>query len=71
MKVLFDQCTPEALRKELTRARHTGPQTRRESVTSENGDLIDEAARRGYDLLVTADRRMQKQQEHRSGNPCG
>ena len=28
-----------------------------------NGDLIDEAVRRGYDLLLTADRRMQKQQD--------
>ena len=33
-----------------------------------NGDLIDEAVRRGYDLLVTADRRMRKQQEIR-GKP--
>ena len=32
--------------------------------------LIDEAVRRGYDLLVTADRRMRKQQEIR-GNQYG
>lgn len=62
MKVLFDQCTPEALRKELPGHEI---QTADEAGVSdlENGDLIDEAVRRGYDLLVTADRRMQKQQQ--------
>ena len=62
MRVLFDQCTPEALRKELP---GHDIQTANEAGVSdlENGDLIDEAVRRGYDLLVTADRRMQKQEE--------
>ena len=56
MRVLFDQCTPEALRKELP---GHDIQTANEAGVSdlENGDLIDEAVRRGYDLLVTADRR--------------
>ena len=62
MRVLFDQCTPEALRKELP---GHDIQTANEAGVSdlENGDLIDEAVRRGYDLLVTADRPMQKQEE--------
>ena len=62
MKVLFDQCTPEALRKALP---EHDVQTADEAGMGglENGELIDEAVRRGYDLLVTADRRMQKQQE--------
>ena len=60
--MLFDQCTPEALRNELP---GHDIQTANEAGVSdlENGDLIDEAVRRGYDLLVTADRRMQKQEE--------
>ena len=62
MKVLFDQCTPEALRKALPKH---DVQTADEAGMGglENGDflifrkdtyfqLIDEAVRRGYDLLV-------------------
>ena len=62
MKVLFDQCTPEPLREALP---EHDVQTADEAGMGElkNGRLIDEAVRRGYDLLVTADRRMQKQQE--------
>ena len=62
MKVLFDQCTPEALREALPEHDvQTADEARMGGL--ENGELIDEAVRRGYDLLVTADRRMQKQQE--------
>ena len=62
MKVLFDQCTPEPLREALP---EHDVQTADEAGMGElkNGKLIDEAVRKGYDLLVTADRRMQKQQE--------
>ena len=62
MKVLFDQCTPEALREALPEHDiQTADEARMGCL--ENGELIDEAVRRGYDLLVTADRRMRKQQE--------
>ena len=62
MKILFDQCTPEALREALPEHHvQTADEARMGGL--ENGELIDEAVRRGYDLLVTADRRMQKQQE--------
>lgn len=62
MKVLFDQCTPEALREALPEHDiQTADEARMGGL--ENGELIDEAVRRGYDLLVTADRRMRKQQE--------
>lgn len=62
MKVLVDQCTPEELREKLP---EHDIQTADEAGMGEvgNGDLIDEAVRRGYDLLLTADRRMQKQQD--------
>ena len=67
MKLLFDQCTPKGLREELP---EHDVQTADELNIGgiENGQLIDEAVRRGYDLLVTADRRMQKQQDI-SGKP--
>ena len=56
MKELLDQCTPEELREKLP---EHDIQTAEEAGMGElgNGDLIDEAVRRGYDLLLTADRR--------------
>ena len=66
MRVLFDQCTPEALRKKLP---GHDIQTANEAGVNdlENGDLIDEAVRRGYDPLVTADRR---RRSAKSGMPA-
>ena len=62
MKVLFDQCTPKALREALPE--HDVQTAHQAGMADlENGKLIEEAVKRGYDLLVTADRRMQKQQE--------
>ena len=60
MRVLFDQCRPEALQKELP---GHDIQTANEAGVGdlEKGDPSDEAVRRGYDLLVTPDRRIQKQ----------
>lgn len=67
MKVVFDQCTPKQLREALPQ--HDVQTADEAGMGSlKNGDLIDEAVRRGYDLLVTADRRMRKQQEIR-GKP--
>ena len=62
MKVLFDQCTPKALREALPE--HDVQTAHQAGMADlENGKLIEEAVKRGYDLLVTADRRMQEQQE--------
>jgi hypothetical protein len=59
--VLFDQCTPDPLREWLTRH---GVSTAYEKGWSRlgNGDLLDAAEREGYDVLVTTDANLKRQQ---------
>lgn len=61
MKVLFDQGTPQPLRREL--ARHTIDTAYEQGwSTLKNGDLLATAEQAGYDLFVTTDRSLRYQQ---------
>lgn len=62
MRLVFDQCTPEGLRHALPEHEvHTAAEAGLSGV--QNGQLIAEAVRRQYDVLITADRKMRKQRE--------
>ena len=61
MKVLFDQGTPEPLRKSL----HDyliDTLTENGWATKDNGELLDLAQHAGYSVLVTTDQNFQYQQ---------
>lgn len=61
MKILFDQGTPQPLRRELVR--HTIDTVyERGWSTLKNGDLLAEAEQAGYDLFVTTDQNLRYQQ---------
>ena len=61
MRILFDNNTPRTLRRYLTE--HT-VDTAREKGWAEvrNGNLLDNAERDGYEVLITADQSMRYQQ---------
>ena len=61
MKILFDHDTPRTLRRYLTE--HT-VDTAREKGWAEvrNGNLLDNAEREGYEIMITADQSMRYQQ---------
>lgn len=61
MRILFDQGTPVPLRQYLTEhlvdtAFELG------WATLDNGDLLDQAEREGYELLITTDQQLSNQQ---------
>lgn len=61
MRVLFDKNVPVPLRRSLTR--HTVRTAAEEGWgTLGNGDLIAQAERAGFDLLLTCDQNLQYQQ---------
>lgn len=61
MLVLFDHSTPAPLSSHLTG--HTVTEARdRGWDTLSNGELLDEAERAGFDVLLTADKNMRYQQ---------
>ena len=57
MKILFDQGTPDPLRKFLT-AHHVDTAIERGWSTLENGELLRRAENDGYDLLITTDQNL-------------
>ena len=61
MRILFDQGTPVPLRQHLT---EHSVDTAFELgwATLDNGDLLDQAEREGYELLITTDQQLSKQQ---------
>ena len=61
MKILFDHNTPRPLRRYLT---EHSVDTAREKGWAEfrNGNLLDNAEREGYEILITADQSMRYQQ---------
>ena len=61
MRILFDNNSPRTLRRYLTE--HT-VDTAREKGWAEyrNGNLLDNAERDGYEILITADQSMRFQQ---------
>ena len=61
MRILFDHDTPRPLRRYLTE--HT-VDTANERVSAElrNGNLLDNAEREGYEIMITADQSMRYQQ---------
>jgi len=61
MKILFDQGTPVPLRRHLAAHQVDTAYERGWSALS-NGDLLVEAERDGYELLVTTDRNLRYQQ---------
>lgn len=62
MKVLFDHCTPHGLRDYLPE--HEVRTAQDEGLHRiRNGELIRKAIEKNYEVLVTADKRMRKQQE--------
>ncbi len=62
MRLLFDQNVPRNLIRHLTG--HTVARSARFGWHElENGDLLDAAESRGFDVLVTADKNMQYQQK--------
>src|SRR5271165_3944506 len=64
MLVLFDHSTPAPLSSHLTG--HTVTEARdRGWDTLSNGELLDEAERAGFDVLLTADKNMRYQQSLR------
>ena len=61
MKILFDQGTPAPLRRHL--AGHTvDTASERGWSDLDNGDLIEQAEREGYELLITTDQNIRYQQ---------
>ena len=69
MNILFDQCTPHGLRDYLPE--HEVRTAHEEGLDRiKNGKLIQKAIEKGYAVLITADKKMRKQQEI-SGLPLG
>ena len=67
MKILFDHCTPQGLKEYLQE--HEVRTAKDEDLHEvRNGELIKAAVDRGFDVLITADKRMRKQ-ERISGLP--
>jgi predicted nuclease of predicted toxin-antitoxin system len=61
MKILFDQGTPAPLRRHL--AGHVVDTAHEKKWSNlSNGDLLDEAVRNGYQLLITTDQNLRYQQ---------
>lgn len=61
MKVLFDQCTPRGLRDYLPE--HDVRTAIQEGLDQvRNGELIKTAVDKGFDVLLTADKRMRKKE---------
>ena len=61
MKVLFDQGTPAPLRQHL--AGHSVDTAAEKGWSDlDNGDLIEQAEREGYEVLITTDQNMRHQQ---------
>lgn len=65
MRVLFDQGTPVPLRESLSEHDDSTAYERGWS-TLKNGDLLDAAAREGFEVLVTTDRNLRHQQNLRA-----
>ena len=62
MKILFDHCTPHGLRDYLPE--HEVRTAKEEGLHRiKNGELIKTAVDRGFEVLITADKRMRKQEE--------
>lgn len=62
MKILFDQGTPAPLRSHLEgHAVDTAHEKKWSNLS--NGDLLDEAERNGYELLITTDQNLRHQQD--------
>ena len=61
MRILFDQCTPEPLRRFLTDATVVTASEQGWGNLS-NGTLIAKAEEAGFDILVTTDRNLRYQQ---------
>ena len=61
MKVLFDQGTPEPLRKNL-QEHPIDTLAEKGWATKDNGELLDLAQYEGYSVLVTTDQNIQYQQ---------
>jgi len=61
MKILFDHCTPHGLRDHLPE--HEVRTAKDEGLHRiKNGELIRSAVDRGFEVLITADKRMRKQE---------
>ena len=61
MRILFDVNVPEPLRRYLTE--HTVDTAREKGwVEVRNGNLLDNAEREGYEIMITADQSMRYQQ---------
>lgn len=61
MKILFDQGTPQPLRRYLP-AHHVETAYEKSWSNLKNGDLLAKAEKEGYDLLITTDQNLQYQQ---------
>ncbi|MDE0132031.1 MAG: hypothetical protein OXQ32_07220 [bacterium] len=61
MKILFDQGTPAPLRRRLD-GHVVDTAAERGWSDLDNGDLIDNAEREGYDVLITTDQNLRHQQ---------
>ena len=61
MRVLFDQCTPKGLRNYLPE--HEVRTAKEEGLDRvRNGELIKTAVDKGFEVLITADKRMRKKE---------
>ena len=60
MKVLFDQGTPVPLRNHLSHSIATVAELGWSAL--ENGELLDQAESRGFDVMVTTDQNLRYQQ---------
>jgi hypothetical protein len=69
VRVLFDQGTPDPLRKHLT-SHEVSTAYERGWSTLTNGDLLDAAEREAYDVFVTTDTKI-KRQQNLSGRRVG
>ena len=61
MRILFDQGTPAPLRRHLD-GHEVDTAAERGWSDLDNGDLIENAEREGYDVLITTDQNMRYQQ---------
>ena len=61
MRILFDQGTPEPLRRSLT-GHDVSTALEMGWSQLENGELLDAAAERGFDVFVTTDQNIRHQQ---------
>lgn len=61
MRVLFDQGTPSPLRKHLT-AHHVSTAFELNWGGLENGELLEQAEKSGFEVLVTTDQNLKYQQ---------